>query len=220
PEGFEIVGVVSDFNYWSLEAPIEPMGIFHIKNEKVWRGDKRFLVLRMEPQSSDAWETTFANLNTLWKAHAGDTPFDYQFIDQSFADTFKTQQQFGKVLTVMATLAIMIAALGLLGMIIYALEQRTKEIGIRKVSGASVMDILMLISKGYTKLIIIAFVIGAPLSYWMMLQWLEDFAYRITPSFWEFLATGAGTLIVAVLNTSYHSVKAALTNPVDVLKDE
>lgn len=220
PEAFEIVGVAADFNYWSLEAPIEPVGIFHIKNDKVWRGDKRFLVLRMEPQSSEAWETAFANLNTLWKAHAGDTPFDYQFIDQSFADTFKTQQQFGKVLTVMATLAIMIAALGLLGMIIYALEQRTKEIGIRKVSGASVMDILMLISKGYTKLIIIAFVIGAPLSYWMMLQWLEDFAYRITPSFWVFLATGAGTLIVAVLITSYHSVKAALTNPVDVLKDE
>jgi putative ABC transport system permease protein len=105
-------------------------------------------------------------------------------------------------------------------MIIYALEQRTKEIGIRKVSGASVWDILALISKGYTKLIIIAFVIGAPISYWMMSKWLEDFAFQIKPSFWIFALTGAGTLLIAILITSYHSVKAALTNPVDVLKDE
>lgn len=120
----------------------------------------------------------------------------------------------------LATLAILIASLGLLGMIVYALEQRTKEIGIRKVSGASVFDILTLISRGYTKLIVIAFVIAAPLSYWMMQQWLNDFSYKITPSIWIFVLTGAGTLITAILITSYHSVKAALTNPVDVLKDE
>jgi putative ABC transport system permease protein len=107
-----------------------------------------------------------------------------------------------------------------LGMIIYALEQRTKEIGIRKVSGASVWDILKLISQGYTKLILVAFVIGAPFSYWLMQKWLSDFSYRITPSVWIFIATGLCTLLVAILITSYHSVKAALTNPVDVLKDE
>jgi putative ABC transport system permease protein len=145
---------------------------------------------------------------------------DYSFVDQAFAETFRTQEQFGNVLTVMATLAIMIASLGLLGMIIYALEQRTKEIGIRKVSGASVWDILKLISRGYTKLIVVAFLIGAPFSYWLMQQWLKDFAYKITPSFWIFAVTGLSTLLVAILITSYHSVKAALTNPVDVLKDE
>jgi putative ABC transport system permease protein len=105
-------------------------------------------------------------------------------------------------------------------MIIYALEQRTKEIGIRKVSGASVWNILVLISKGYSKLITIAFLIASPVAYWIMLQWLQEFSYRIKPSFWIFLVTGAGTLIVAILITSYHAVKAALTNPVDVLKDE
>lgn len=217
---FEIIGVVSDFNYWSLANPIEPMAIFHIKNEKVSAGDRQYLALRVSTQSSDAWKTTIASLNEVWKKHAGDSPFDYAFVDQAFAQTFRTQQQFGNVLTVMASLAILIASLGLLGMIIYALEQRTKEIGIRKVTGASVWNILTLVSKGYTRLITIAFFIGAPISYWMMHQWLQDFAYRITPSYWIFLLTGAGTLLIAVLITSYHSIKAALTNPVDVLKDE
>ena len=217
---FEVIGVMSDFNYWSLATPIEPMALFHIKTKNLFDSERQFLTLRIAPQSSEAWETTIASLNQLWKVHAGDSPFDYTLVDQAFAETFRTQQQFGKVLTVMAVLAILIASLGLLGMIIYALEQRTKEIGIRKVSGASVWNILKLISKGYTKLILIAFVIGAPFSYWLMQQWLSDFAYRITPSLWIFAVTGLGTLLVAMLITSYHSVKAALTNPVEVLKDE
>lgn len=217
---FEVIGVMSDFNYWSLATPIEPMAVFHIKTKNLYDSDRKFLTLRITPQSSEAWETTLASLQKVWKEHAGDSPFDYHLVDQAFAETFKSQQQFGTVLTVMATLAILIASLGLLGMIVYALEQRTKEIGIRKVSGASVVDILLLVSKGYTRLILVAFILGAPLSYWMMSQWLQDFSYRITPSVWIFVFTGLGTLVVAILITSYHSAKAALTNPVDVLKDE
>jgi putative ABC transport system permease protein len=217
---FEVIGVMSDFNYWSLATPIEPFGLFHVKTKSMFDSDRKYLTLRIAPQSSEAWESTMASLQKLWKVHAGDTPFDYTLVDQAFAETFRTQSQFGKVLTVMAVLAILIASLGLLGMIIYALEQRTKEIGIRKVSGASVWDILKLISRGYTKLIIVAFVIGAPFSYWLMQQWLSDFAYRITPSLWIFIATGLGTLFIAMTITSYHSMKAALTNPVEVLKDE
>lgn len=217
---FEVIGVVSDFNYWSLANPIEPMAIFHIKNMTVAYSNRQLLAIRVETPSASTLENTIASLNGIWKVHAGDAPFDYAFVDQAFAETFRSQKQFGKVLTVMATLAILIACLGLLGMIIYALEQRTKEIGIRKVTGASVFDILLLISRGYTRLILAAFFIGAPISYWMMNQWLQDFAYRIKPSLWIFLITGISTLVVAILITSYHSVKAALTNPVDVLKDE
>lgn len=114
----------------------------------------------------------------------------------------------------------LIASLGLLGMIIYTLEQRTKEIGIRKVSGASVWNILVLVSKDYSKLIALAFVISAPLAYWLIQQWLEDYEYRITPSPLVFVASLAGTLALAMLITSYHSIKAALTNPVEVLRDE
>src|SRR5690606_27405 len=139
---FEIIGVVGDFNYWSLANPIEPMAIFHIKTEQLYPEKRHYLVLRMDAQSNAAWEASLAGLTKLWKAQAGDVPFEYYFVDQAFAETFRSQQQFGTVLTVMATLAVLIAVLGLLGMIVYALEQRTKEIGIRKVSGASVWDIL------------------------------------------------------------------------------
>ncbi|MBX2944333.1 MAG: ABC transporter permease [Cyclobacteriaceae bacterium] len=217
---FEIMGVMADFNYWPLSTPIEPMAVFHVNTRNLYAEVRQYLALRIEPQSGEAWKKTFSELEQVWKQHSGDTPFDYYFVDKAFAESFKSQQQFGSVLTVMAVLAIMIAALGLLGMIVYALEQRTKEIGIRKVSGASVWDILKLISKGYTWLILVAFVIGAPFSYWLMQQWLQDFAYRITPSIWIFVVTGLSTLVVAVLITSYHSVKAALTNPVEVLRDE
>jgi putative ABC transport system permease protein len=215
---FEIVGVVSDFNYWSISNPIEPFGLFHIKNTTMYPEQKEYIVIRMD--ESQAFEKSIAGIEAVWKKHSPNSPFDFSFVDQAFAETFKTQQQFGSVLTVMATLAIVIASLGLLGMIIYALEQRTKEIGIRKVSGASVWNILTLISKGYSKLIFISVIIGAPVSWFMMNKWLDDFAYRVTPSPWIFVCTGLGIFVIAIMITSYHSVKAALTNPVDVLKDE
>ncbi len=217
---FEIIGVAYDFNYWTLANSIEPMAMFHLKNEKIYHENRRFIVLKIEPQDVSEWHSTLASTESLWKKHSSGTPFDYRFVDQTFADSFRTQQQFGKVLTSMASLAILIASLGLLGMIVYALEQRTKEIGIRKVSGATAWNILVMISKGYTNLIIVAFIIGAPLSYWLMIIWLEDFAYRVTPSIWIFVSAGACTLLVAVLITSYHSIKAALRNPVEVLRDE
>jgi len=217
---FEIVGVVKDFNYWTVENGVEPLGIFHIKNKTVADDAIDFTILKIAPQSSEAWQATLGALQKIWKQHAGDIPFQYSFLDQNFAAQFVTQQQFGKILRIMATLAILIASLGLLGMIVYSLEQRTKEIGIRKVVGASVYNILVMVSSGYTRLIAIAFVIGAPVSYWMMNLWLQDFPEAIKPSLWIFLGTGAGTLLLAIAITSYHAVKAALTNPVDVLKDE
>ena len=217
---FEVIGIISDFNYWSISTPIEAMAIFNTRNKYIGDGDKNYLIIKIKPQNGEAWKATFAGLKNQWKQYAGDTPFEYSFIDENFAETFSTQQQFGKVLTVMASLAILIASLGLLGMIIYSLEQRTKEIGIRKVSGASVYNILVLISKGYTRLILISFFIGAPVAYYMMHFWLMDFAYAIKPSIWIFIFAGACTLLLSFIITSYHSVKAALTNPVDVLKDE
>ncbi|MCZ8215280.1 MAG: hypothetical protein O9262_03530, partial [Cyclobacteriaceae bacterium] len=213
-------GVVADYNYWSLANPIEPMAIFHIKTEQIYPEKRQLLALRINAQDAKAWEQTIADMQNLWKKHAIDTPFEYFFIDQAFAETFRSQQQFGKVLTVMAFLAILIASLGLLGMIIYALEQRTKEIGIRKISGASVFDILSLISRSYTALISIAFVLGAPVSYFLMSKWLESFAFRIQPSAWIFIGAGACTFCVAIVITSYHAMKAARQNPIEVLKDE
>lgn len=217
---FEVVGVVSDFNYWTLASSVEPMAMFHLKNEKISHESRRFIVLKVQQQELAGWNTTIAAVQQLWTKHASGTPFDYHFVDANFADTFRTQERFGKILTVMASLAILIASLGLLGMVVYALEQRTKEIGIRKVSGASVWDILIMISRSYASLIILAFLAAAPLSYWMMNIWLADFAYRITPSIGIFAGAGLGVFLVAILITSYHSFKAAMTNPIEVLKDE
>ena len=196
------------------------MAILHSKDNYVYDGNRNFLVVKVQGQNAEAWNVTLDGLKDQWKTVAGHTPFEYSFVDENFAKTFSTQQQFGKVLTIMATLAVLIASLGLLGMIVYSLEQRTKEIGIRKVSGASAFNILMLISKGYTKLILVAFFIGAPLAYYMMQFWLMDFAYAIKPSLWIFIIAGGSTLLLAVVITGYHSIKAALTNPVEVLRDE
>jgi putative ABC transport system permease protein len=217
---FEVIGVTSDFNYWTLAADIEPMGIFHVNNREVFSGNKMFVVARVDLKDQAGWERISAALGKSWKTYAGDVPFEFGFIDDYFDETFKTQQRFGYVLVVIAGLAIMIACLGLLGMIIYSLEQRTKEIGIRKVSGASSWDILSLISGSYLKLIIIAFIIGSPLSYFMMKDWLQEFSYRVVPSPWIFAAAGLAVMLVASMITAYHSLKAARTNPVDVLKDE
>jgi putative ABC transport system permease protein len=217
---FEVIGVIEDFNYWTIASPIEALAILNAKDNYVYDGVKSYLVVKVKPQDAEAWNLTLDGLKQQWKTVAGYTPFEYSFVDENFAKTFATQQQFGKVLTLMATIAVMIASLGLLGMIVYSLEQRTKEIGIRKVSGASVYNILVLISKGYTKLIFIAFIIGAPVSYFMMQFWLMDFAYAIEPSGWIFVFAGGSTLLLAILITGYHSIRAALTNPVEVLRDE
>jgi putative ABC transport system permease protein len=218
---FEIIGVVSDFNYWPLQTEIEPLGIFHMKSGRVvGEGSREFIGIRMNSLNPEQWQAMLGELASLWKVHAPDSPFEYQFVEDNFAKAFKNESQFGKALTVMAVLAILIASLGLLGMIVYSLELRTKEIGIRKVAGASVWNILTLISRSYTYLILVAFAVGAPLSFWMMDKWLGTFAYRITPSPWLFAGVGVGTLVVAISITLYHSMKAALTNPVDVLKDE
>jgi putative ABC transport system permease protein len=217
---FEIIGVVSDFNYWSLDNPIEPLGIFHIKNKNIYPPKRQFLALRVDAQKTESWEATVEQLRQVWKAQAGDLPFDYYFVDNAFAESFKSQYQFGNILTVMASFAMMIAALGLLGMLVYSLEQRTKEIGIRKISGASVWNILVLVSKNYALLIAIAFIVGAPVSYWLMQQWLLAFAFRVQPSMLIYLLAGLGAFVVAMLITIYHSWRAAQANPVEVLKDE
>ena len=215
---FEVIGVVRDYHFTSLEAEIQPMAIFHI-DSKVY-SQRKFALIRINRQEGIEWDATLANLKNVWKQHAGDLPFKYTFVDQTFAAKLQTQRQFGKTLQVMAGLALLIACLGLFGMVIYTLEQRTKEIGIRKISGAGVWNILVLVSKGYAKLIFLAFAIGTPISYWLIERWLRDFANRITPSASVFILTGLGILLFSFLITSYHSIKAALANPIDALRDE
>ncbi len=216
---FEVVGIVNDFNYWSLEMPIQSMAIFHI-NSVIRSHGGEYASLRITPTQTGTWNEVINAVEKQWNVAAGDAPFQYDFVDQSFAKLVQSEEKFGVALIVFAALAIMIACFGLLGMIIYTLEQRTKEIGIRKVVGASVLNIWTLVFKDYTILIITASVISTPLCIWFLNRWLEDFQYRVSISPWVFIFSTGLMLMGAVIVTGYHVVKAALMNPVDVLKDE
>ena len=212
-----MIGVVKDFNYWSLQTPIEPLGLFHYDGD-IFGNSRNFVTLRIKPQSVEEWDTTLSALEDQWRKYVNEAPFQYEFVDQAFAASFDNIKRFGSLLTVFAILAITIAGMGLLGMIVYTLEQRTKEIGIRKVVGASVFNIILLLSRSYFKLIIIAVVIGIPISIQMLLMWLEDFECRVSLDPTVFVVVGLGTIIISILITIYHSMKAATMNPVDVLK--
>jgi putative ABC transport system permease protein len=217
---FEVIGVIRDFNYWGLESPIQPMAIFHEGAKQVFSAGQKSIVIRtLDPQHADLRSIIAATENN-WKKFAGTHPFHYSFVDDNFAAYYLSEKKFGGALSVFAGLAIVIASLGLLGMIVYTLEQRTKEIGIRKVVGASVWNIWVLVVKDYTILIVSAIVLSTPICFWFLNQWLQGFEYRVRISPWVFVLSGACMLITSLLITGYHVVKAALKNPVAVLKDE
>lgn len=216
---YEVIGVTTDYHFWALNSPIEPMAVFHYK-KPLYDITKHFVVMRVNAQNSEELQSTIESLKTTWKEFTDNKPFEFSFVDENYANAFKSAHEFGNSLSVLSGLAFVIAALGLLGMTIYTLEQRTKEIGIRKVSGASVASLVLMVSKDYSKLIVVAFVLSTPLAYWIIQQWLEEFEYRITPSPLVFISVGVGTLLLAALVTCYHSIKAATRNPVDVLRDE
>ena len=147
-------------------------------------------------------------------------PFSYGFLDESFDDMYRTEQRAGKVALIFAVLTIMIACLGLFGLATYMAEQRTKEIGVRKVLGASVNSIINLLSKDFLKLVCIALVIAVPLAWLLMNKWLQNFAFRIDIPWWAFVVAGIITVLIAVLTTSFQAIKAAIANPVKSLRSE
>ena len=144
----------------------------------------------------------------------------YFFSDDTYNMQYQSEARFGKLFTCFAVLAIIISCLGLFGLSAFNTIQRTKEIGIRKVLGASVADITGLLAKKFMLLVLIAFIIAAPLAWYFMHQWLQDFAYRINMSWWIFIAAGSGALFIALITVSFQSIKAALANPVKSLRTE
>ena len=165
-------------------------------------------------------EKALANIENRWKQYAPSTPFDYTFLDKSFANAYLTEQRTGVVFGVFTGLAILIACLGLFGLVAYMAETKTKEIGIRKVMGASVNQLVALLSKDFLQLVLLAFVIASPLAWWAMDNWLQDFEYRIKISWWIFAISGFLAVLIAFLTVSYQAIKAALMNPVKSLKSE
>ena len=146
--------------------------------------------------------------------------FDYYFLDESFNRQYTNDQLFGKVFAIFSAFAIFIACLGLLGLSLFSTAQRTKEIGIRKVLGASVVKIVTLLSKDFLRLVVIAFIIASPVAWWIMHQWLQDFEYRIGISVWIFFVAGLLAIIIALGTISFQAIKAAMANPVKSLRAE
>jgi len=207
---YHIIGVVKNFNYSSLRDVVTPLTfLFGRDNGNI---SLRINAADMQP--------AIAQIRNKWKAMAPSQPFDYSFMDEDFNRWYKTEQRTGQIFITFAVLAIVIACLGLFGLITYAAEQRIKEIGIRKVLGANVRSIVTMISTDFLKLVLIASVLAFPIAWWAMHKWLQDFAYRVSISWWVFAIAAAMAIIIALLTISFQAIKAALANPVKSLRTE
>ena len=211
PKNGRIIGVVKDFHFKSLHQKIEPM-VLHVEPEVVW-----WLSIRISPEQMPA---TLAFIEQKWNAHGPGYPFDYHFMDELFGNMYAKEQKMSQVFTLFSSLAIAIACMGLLGLVAFAAEQRTKEIGIRKTLGATVMQILMLLSKDFAKLVLVAVLIATPLAWYGMRAWLNDYAYRIDLSWWVFALAGLGALAIAMLTVWFRALRVANINPVKALRTE
>jgi putative ABC transport system permease protein len=207
---FTIIGVVRNFNFETLHHEVGPLA---------------FMLSTGSGLAS--FKVNAANINQLvaqiqskWRSLAPGLPFSYRFLDESFNEMYRAEQRVGKIALVFSVLAIFIACLGLFGLATFIAEQRTKEIGIRKVLGASVQGIVQMLSKDFMKLVAISFVIAAPMAWYFMHKWLQDFAFRINISWWIFAAAGLAALLIALVTVSFQAIRAAVSNPVKSLRTE
>jgi putative ABC transport system permease protein len=211
-----IVGVVGDFHQHSLHDPIKPLVI------ATKAAAERNFSVALQPQNAKGttWKTAISKVTNAYKQLYPEDDFEYTFLDESIAKFYTAEQNISKLLIWATGLAIFISCLGLLGLAIYITNQRTKEIGIRKVVGATVAQIITLLSKDFLKLIIVAFIIAVPVAWYGANAWLQNFAYRTGLSWWVFLAGGVIMFLIALLILCLRTFKAATTNPVNSLRTE
>ncbi len=207
---YRIVGVVKNFNFNSLRQQVSPMALFFSEE----RGK---IAIRFK--SADI-SSLIAQVENKWKTIAPNQPFSYTFMDDDFNRIYQGEQRMGKIAVSFSTLAILIACLGLFGLVTYAAEQRTKEIGIRKVLGAFVSNIVNMLSRDFMKLVFIAMLIAFPLAWYFMNMWLQDFAYRISINWMVFVIAGSSAVLIALITISFQAIKAATANPVKNLRTE
>jgi putative ABC transport system permease protein len=210
PTVYTIIGVVRNFNYESLKQSIGPLAFFLGKST----GLASFKV------KAENIPSLIKSIESKWKTMAAGMPFSYRFLDESFSEMYRAEQRAGKIALTFSVLGILIACLGLFGLAAYVAEQRTKEIGIRKVLGASINGLVILLSKDFMKLVLIAAIIAFPIAWWGMHKWLEDFAFRIGIPWWIFILAGVIAAFIAFITISLQAVKAAMANPVKNLRTE
>lgn len=212
---YEVVGVVSDFHNHSLQYNISPIGFFHIDSDMFL--DSRLIALKFNPERV---KSLLSKLESKWKGISETTPFTYSFLDENLASNYETEEQIGKLFSVFTVLALIIACIGLFGLASYIATQRSKEIGVRKVLGASVNGLVIMLNKDFTKLVIVSIVIAIPISVYIMNRWLEQFANKITIGWNVFLVIGMSALMISWITVAFHSIKTAMLNPTEILKDE
>ena len=205
-----IIGVIKDFHFESLRQKLVPLSMrlgnsIGVASFKITTTNTKTLISQIEKK---------------WKTLAPEMPFSYRFLSDSFDQMYRSEQRAGTVAIVFASLAILIACLGLFGLVTYMSEQRKKEIGIRKVLGASVSKVVVMLSKDFLILVAISSVIAFPVAWWAMNKWLQDFEYRININIWVFVIAGLAALLIAMLTVSYQAIKAAISNPVKSLRTE
>jgi len=214
-----IVGVMADFYERPIHSAINPLAFLSGKKDAYQLGTFH---VALKPQTADGneWKTAIASMGKAWKEIYPDDDFDYHFYDETIAQFYGTEQHISTLLTWATGLSIFISCLGLLGLAIYTTNQRTKEIGVRKVLGATVAQVVKLLSTELVVLILLAFVIVCPIAWYVMNKWMENYADRTSISWWIFAASGAGMLIAAVVTSSFQTVRAAIANPVKSLRSE
>jgi putative ABC transport system permease protein len=206
----KVIGVLADYHQHGLQRKIEPVLTFI-------QPFHQYLAVRLGPGELSR---TVAGVESYWKSRFPGYPFEYFFLDEDFNQQYKSEQRLARLFTVFATLAIVIACLGLFGLATFMAEKRTKEIGIRKVLGASVGSLVALLSGEFVKLVFIAILLATPLAWYALDAWLQDFAYRIPIGWAIFVVSGGTALLIALLTVSYQAIKAALANPVKSLRSE
>jgi putative ABC transport system permease protein len=212
-QSLNIIGVMRDFHFESLHFQIRPLIVFLYGQE----GGGRYVSVRI---NSEGIRDTLAFLESTWRKFAGNQAFEYEFFDDHFAKIYNAEERTGQIFFSFSLLGIIIASLGLFGLAAFIAEQRTKEIGIRKVLGATESKIIILLSKQFTKWVVLSNLIAWPIAYYFMHRWLQRFAFRPGISFWSFLLASVVVLIIALLTVSYQTIRAARSDPVDLLRYE
>ena len=207
----KVIGIVKDFHFASFKNEIKPFAFFRMPN----RYD--YLSIKLSGQNIF---TTLQQIESKWRSFSPNHPFQYFFLDETFSQQYKAESNFQKIFIVLVVLSIVISCLGLFGLAAFTAERRTREIGIRKVLGASVTRITTMLSTDFLKLVLVSIFIASPLAWWAMSKWLQDYAYRIHISWWIFLIAGFASVLIAVITISFQAIKAAVANPVKSLRTE
>ena len=210
---YTVIGVVKNFNYESLHQQIRPL-VLHLSPVKTMDN-----VITVRVQAGDV-KRTISYCEETWKKFVGNERFNYGFVDQNLARLYQSEQKTSVIATIFSFLAIFIACLGLFGIAAFIAEQRTKEIGIRKILGASISEIVYVLSMKFTIWVLAANILAWPIAYYVMSGWLNNFAYRIDLSIWIFLGSGSITILIALLTVSYQTIKTAIVNPIQSLRYE